>query len=126
MTNVESVEIIKRWVFDDLSNYDPPEQREVVDGLEDVEEKIETWNRDFHQMMSPLKGTSQETIYRQRIGDFRAYYVRQGDTLTVGCKPMTEFRTTWRKYSQIVTADSNCTASESVLERGPMTAIWTE
>jgi mRNA-degrading endonuclease RelE of RelBE toxin-antitoxin system len=81
MVNVENVVIIQRWILEDLSNYDPPEQREIIAGLEDVEEKIETWNRDFHQIMSPLKATGTETIYRYRIRDFRAYYVRRDDTL---------------------------------------------
>jgi hypothetical protein len=74
-------------VYDDLEQFDPPEQERILGdddrGIRKREAKVETWNTDFRNYVTPLRTSSDETIYRQRIGksDYRAYYARKADAL---------------------------------------------
>lgn len=86
MHNVGRVEI-HDCVYDDLQQFDPPEQQRILGdddkGIQKIETKVGNWGADFHSYVSQLTVTSDETVYRQQIGktDYRAYYVRRGDTL---------------------------------------------
>lgn len=86
MHNVDYVHV-HECVHDDLEQFDPPEQERILGdddrGIRKLESKIETWNADFRNYVTPLTTRSDETIYRQRIGktDYRAYYVRKDNSL---------------------------------------------
>lgn len=86
MHNVGAVEI-HDCVYDDLQQFDPPEQKRILGdddkGIQKIETKVEKWDADFRSFVTPLTVASGETVYRQQIGktDYRAYYVRRDDTL---------------------------------------------
>ena len=83
MGDIESVELVERWVFADLSSpkFSKDDQRRVLDGINELEDQLTVWNRSLPKCVSVLTGTGNQTIYRSRHGDLRCYYVRNGVTL---------------------------------------------
>lgn len=83
MNEIGSVELVERWVFADLSSstFSRDEQRRVLDDIDRLEEHLTTWNRSLTNCVEILSNTESETIYRQRSGDLRSYFVRRGNTL---------------------------------------------
>ncbi|WP_115864041.1 hypothetical protein [Halorussus litoreus] len=105
MHNVDYVHVHES-VYDDLEQFDPPEQERILEdddsGIRKPESKVETWDADFRNYVTPLTTGSNETLYRQRIGksDYRADYVRRADTLW--CIGVGERDTTYERDLDVI------------------------
>jgi hypothetical protein len=86
MHNVDYIHVHDS-VYDDLEQFGPPERERIPGnddrGVQKPEAKVETWNADFRNYVTPLGTASDETIYRQRTGksEYRAYYARKDNVL---------------------------------------------
>ncbi|RLM32675.1 hypothetical protein DVK01_20605 [Haloarcula sp. Atlit-120R] len=82
MPDISSVELVEDYVFEDLSDssFDKQDQREVLDDIDELEEHLVQWGRDITDCTTILNNTTQ-TIYRRRQGNFRIFFVRDGDIL---------------------------------------------
>lgn len=80
---INDVTLVTEWVRADLSSsvFSDRERERILDDIDDLEEDLVVWGRPVHKCLKQLRDTGSETIYRRRIGDLRAYYIRQGDTL---------------------------------------------
>lgn len=80
---IQSVELVERWVFADLSSsaFEDQDREEVLDDLDELEDHLTVWNRDLTKCVGILEGTGGETIYKRRTGDLRSYLIREEDTL---------------------------------------------
>lgn len=69
--------------FDDLStsSFDDETRRRVLDDVETLEEHLVTWDRPLIKCVRVIQRGGPHTVYRRRIGDVRAYYVRQESAL---------------------------------------------
>jgi mRNA-degrading endonuclease RelE of RelBE toxin-antitoxin system len=83
MAEIDSVELVERWVFADLSSsaFSEEEKREALDDLDELEEQLVTWGRPLTKAVSILTTSGDHTVYRRRQGDLRAYLIRDGSTL---------------------------------------------
>lgn len=83
MAEIESVELVEKWVYRDLSasSFTDAEAERVLDDLDGMEEDLVTWDRPLHKCVSNISGMGAVTVYRRREGDLRSYLVRDGDTL---------------------------------------------
>jgi hypothetical protein len=83
MGDIESIELVDRWVFDDLSSsaFSDEERKRVLDDIDTLAEHLTVWDRDLNRCVDILSGTSDVTIYRRRAGDLRSFFVRTDDTL---------------------------------------------
>jgi hypothetical protein len=83
MMEIESVELVEKWVFEDLSSsaFSDEEAARVLDDIDEMGEKLSMWGRPLHKCASMISGISTVTVYRRREGDLRSYFVRDGDTL---------------------------------------------
>ncbi|ATW88295.1 hypothetical protein halTADL_1532 [Halohasta litchfieldiae] len=83
MGEIENVELVEKWVFRDLSSsaFSTDEKRRVLDDLDEMEEKLVTWDRSLHKCVDQLRGFESVTVYRRRAGDLRSYLIRDGATL---------------------------------------------
>lgn len=103
MADIESVEVVERWVFDDLSSsaFDEQERKRVLADFDELEKQLTTWDRELTRCVDVLSGTGDETIYRRREGDLRSYFVRSTDTLY--CIGVGKRKTTYeRDLTQVV------------------------
>lgn len=83
MGEISSVELVDRWVFDDLSSntFTDEDRTEILDDIDDLERQLTVWDRPLRKAVDILEGTGAETIYYRRQGPFRTFYLREGDTL---------------------------------------------
>lgn len=83
MGEITSVELVDRWVFEDLSadTLTDSDRGEILDDIEELREQLTVWDRQLSKAVDILQGTGGETIYRRRQGEFRTFYLREGDTL---------------------------------------------
>lgn len=83
MGSIESVEIVERWVFNDLvsSTFDGSERQRVLNDLEELEDQLVTWDRDLLRCVEIVTTSGDVTVYRRRVGDLRSFFVRRGSTL---------------------------------------------
>jgi len=83
MGDIERVELVDRWVFDDLSSsaFSDEERERALDDIDTLEAHLTVWDRDLNRCVDILSGTGTVTIYRRRAGDLRSFFVREDDTL---------------------------------------------
>lgn len=83
MGDISSVELVDRWVFEDLSanTFTDHDRREILNDIEELRDQLTLWDRQLTKAVDILEGTGSETIYYRRQGDFRTFFIRQGDTL---------------------------------------------
>lgn len=83
MGGITSVELVDRWVFEDLSadTFTDQDRREILDDIEDLREHLTVWDRQLTKTVDILDQTGSQTIYKLRQGDFRTFYLREGATL---------------------------------------------
>lgn len=82
-SGITSVELVKRWVFADLSSgtFTDQDKRDVLEDVDDLEEDLVQWGRPLMKCVGHLEVNSPKTVYKRRDGDLRCYYIRRGDTL---------------------------------------------
>lgn len=83
MGNIDSVELVEKWVSADLSSstFSKEEQERALDDIDQLEEHLTVWDRRLTECVKILSNTGNETVYRRREGDLRSYFIRDGDTL---------------------------------------------
>ena len=83
MGDIESVKLVEKWVFADLSSstFSEQEQERILDDIDELEEHLTVWGRRLTKCVKILSDTGSETIYRRREGDLRSYFIRKGNTL---------------------------------------------
>lgn len=83
MGAIENVELVERWVFDDLSAsaFSDEERARALAGIDDLEEDLVTWERPLRRVLRQIEHPGTTTVYRRREGDLRLYFVRQESTL---------------------------------------------
>jgi hypothetical protein len=85
MGDIDSVELVEKWVSADLSSatFSQEEQDRVLDDIDELEEHLTVWGRRLTRCVQILSDTGNETIYRRREGDLRSYFIRAGIRCTV-------------------------------------------
>lgn len=80
---IGDVELVTRWVKDDLSNstFTDQNRKRILDDVDDLEKDLVTWNRPIQKCLKKLQTSGSETVYGRRIGNFRAFYIRRGSTM---------------------------------------------
>lgn len=83
MGEITSVELVDRWVFEDLSadTFTDQDRREILADIEELREQLTVWDRQLTQAVDILEATGGETIYKRRQGEFRTFYIRESDGL---------------------------------------------
>ena len=81
MGNIDSVELVEKWVFADLSSSTFSKEERALDDINQLEEHLTVWDRRLTECVKILSNTGNETVYRRREGDLRSYFIRDGDTL---------------------------------------------
>lgn len=83
MGEIEAVELVEKWVFQDLSasTFSDDERKRVLDDLDELEENLVVWERPLTKCVKILNTQSGETIYRRREGHLRSFLIREGTTL---------------------------------------------
>ena len=94
MGQIEDVEVVEEWVYRDLSsgNFGSAEQERALDGIDDLETDLVTWERPVHNVLDQIEYGGETTVYRRRAGDLRLYFIRKGETMYcigVGKRPTT-------------------------------------
>lgn len=90
MYNVGSIELVEGWVFEDLQAFDPEDQERILERIDELEENVCTWGRDYRKVLDEVSGVSSDVkpVYRLVIGKskFRVYFIRDGESLyCIGC-----------------------------------------
>lgn len=83
MGDIEHVEVVERWVFDDLSSstFSREECSRPIEAIEDLETDLVTWNRPIHAVLQHIEHPGSRTVYRHREGDLRLYFIRDEATM---------------------------------------------
>jgi hypothetical protein len=83
MGEIESVVVTEEWVYRDLSssNFSKEEAQIAVDATKEVRDHLTNWDRAVHNTLDQITHASDKTVYKQRKGPLRIFYIREGSTM---------------------------------------------